>query len=468
MKLSFSRSSKQSSSKPNTKPKPSENLTDSSEKTFLTEFDPSKTLTSNPTPKKLVIPPKENEWRPTKKMKNLDLPPIHSDGKPLEFEMESSDIAVPEPGSDISYGLNVRQQQRGSNVNGNDDFNTRNSVDSILLKKLKNDLDKLNDDEGFDNYDEVPVEGFGEALLAGYGWKQGMGIGRNAKEDVKVIEYKRRTAKEGLGFTDKEVPVKLGTENGIKKSDEKKSKGGSLSFGVGKEVRVINGRELGSKGRVIEVLPGGESLILRLSRSEEEVNVRANEVAELGSLEEEKCLKKLKELKIQHSKEDSKEMVKMGKDSSRERKDSKRGRDERMQVDEKKSSSNSSSSSRISWLTSHIRVRIVSKSFKGGRFYLKKGEVVDVVGPMTCDISMDEGREIIQGVDQRILETALPRRGGPVLVLFGKYKGAYGSLVEKDTERESGVVQDADTRELLNVKLEQIAEYVGDPSYLGY
>ncbi|XP_057536176.1 protein MOS2 [Amaranthus tricolor] len=468
MKLSFSRSSKQSSSKPNTIPKPLEDLTDSSEKTFLTEFDPSKTLISNPTPKKLVIPPKQNEWRSTKKMKNLDLPPIHSDGKPLEFEMESSDIAAPEPGSDISYGLNVRQQQRGSNVNGNDNFNTRDSVDSILLKKLRNDIDKLNDDEGFENYDEVPVEGFGEALLAGYGWKQGMGVGRNAKEDVKVIEYKRRTAKEGLGFTDKEVPVKLGTENGIKKSDEGKSKGGSLSFGVGKEVRVIHGRELGSKGRVIEVLSGGESLILRLSRSEEEVNVRANEVAELGSLEEEKCLKNVKELKIQRSKEDSKERVKKGKDSSRERKESKKGRDESMQVDEKKSSSNSSSSSRVSWLTSHIRVRIVSKSFKGGRFYLKKGEVVDVVGPMTCDISMDEGREIIQGVDQRILETALPRRGGPVLVLFGKYKGAYGSLVEKDTERESGVVQDADTRELLNVKLEQIAEYVGDPSYLGY
>jgi G patch domain/KOW motif-containing protein len=29
-------------------------------------------------------------------------------------------------------------------------------------------------------------------------------------------------------------------------------------------------------------------------------------------------------------------------------------------------------------------------------------------------------------------------------------------------------VQDYGSHELLNVKLEQIAEYVGDPSYIGY
>lgn len=50
---------------------------------------------------------------------------------------------------------------------------------------------------------------------------------------------------------------------------------------------------------------------------------------------------------------------------------------------------------RVLWFRSYIRVRIISKEFKGGRFYLKKGEVVDVVGSITCDISMDDGREIV-------------------------------------------------------------------------
>lgn len=99
---------------------------------------------------------------------------------------------------------------------------------------------------------------------------------------------------------------------------------------------------------------------------------------------------------------------------------------------------------------------------------MKKGEVVDVVGPRVCDVSMDDGNELVQGVSQDVLETVLPRRGGQVLVLSGKHKGVYGSLVERDLDRETGVVRDADTHDLINVRLEQIAEYIGDPSYLGY
>lgn len=99
---------------------------------------------------------------------------------------------------------------------------------------------------------------------------------------------------------------------------------------------------------------------------------------------------------------------------------------------------------------------------------MQKGEIVDVVGPTTCDISMDNSRELIQGVEQECLETALPRRGGPVLVLYGRYMGVYGNLQEKDMDNETAVVRDADTHALLNVKLEQIAEYVGDPDDIGY
>ncbi|XP_021740329.1 protein MOS2-like [Chenopodium quinoa] len=463
-KISFSVSSNQSSSKSNTKIKNDSAPKPQIDGESITEFNPSQTLILEKGPKKVVIPPKQNEWRPAKKMKNLDLPPIHSEGKPLEFEVENeADVAAPEADSKISYGLNLRQDS----VNGKAEFDVPNSIDSIMLKKLRNDLDKLPEDEGFDQFEEVPVEGFGEALLAGYGWRKGMGIGRNAKEDVKVVEYKRRTAKEGLGFTDDNVlPGKV--------DENKKNKG---KFEVGKEVRIVGGRKMGYKGRVIEVLPGGDSLFLRLSRSDEEVKVRVDEVAELGSLEEDKCLKELKELKIQGSKESSRGSDKKGsRDSSSERKESKRGRNEgrrgdvgevkserRVRVDEKRTSS-----SGVSWLRSHIRVRIVSKSFKGGKFYLKKGVVIDAVGARTCDITMDDGREIVQGVEQEILETALPRRGGPVLVLFGKHKGTYGSLVEKDSEREKAVVQDADTHELIHVQLEQIAEFVGDPSDIGY
>ncbi|KAF8389949.1 hypothetical protein HHK36_024469 [Tetracentron sinense] len=81
---------------------------------------------------------------------------------------------------------------------------------------------------------------------------------------------------------------------------------------------------------------------------------------------------------------------------------------------------------------------------------------------------MDDGRELIQGVDQDLLETSLPRLGGAVLVLYGKHKGVFGNLVEKDMEKETGVILDADNHALLNVHLKQIAEYIRDPSYVGF
>ncbi|GAB4834836.1 hypothetical protein Ancab_033104 [Ancistrocladus abbreviatus] len=448
---------------------------------YVTEFDASKPQTTESQKRPLIIPPKENEWRPHRKMKNLDLPPMRSSagGNELRFEVDTS-AAGEDPGSHISYGLNLRQSAAMDVDAGGLDSGTREPVEIVLLKKLKDDLNRLPDDEGFEQFAEVPVEGFGAALLSGYGWKEGRGIGRNAKEDAKVVEYKRRTAKEGIGFlSDRSANGDSNNGNAdddtSKRGEKQVMKLDNLGLGVGKEVRIVSGRDVGMKGRILEVLPDGNWLLLKLSRNEEEVRVKAGNVAELGSAEEEKCLKKLKESKIQASKDDvGTRADKKGKDGSndmsvREGKEVKIRREGRKRDGKhERGRWEEGNKSRVSWLRSHIRVRIISKEIKGGRLYLKKGEVVDVVGPTTCDISMDDGRELIQGVDQDFLETALPRRGGPVLVLSGRHKGVYGSLVERDLEREMGVVQDADTRELLNVQLDQIAEYVGDPSYIGY
>ncbi|XVF78576.1 hypothetical protein PTKIN_Ptkin14bG0145400 [Pterospermum kingtungense] len=477
MKLSFSLPSKsKSAQKP---PIPIASAAgeedDKNPKEFVTEFDPSKTLTDPNSKPSFIIPPKQNEWRPYKKMKNLDLP-LQSDpsSRDLQFELESSSN-LPDSDAKITYGLNVRNNN-SDNKSANGEAATEDKqgidresvsaapVETVLLQSLQEDLKRLPEDRGFEEFEDMAVEDFGKALLAGYGWVEGRGIGKNAKEDVKTKQYERRTAKEGLGFSSKDSL--LGSKNPqanldnkeerMKKKDEDRD-----GFFVGKEVRVIEGREMGSKGTIIEKLDGNW-VVLKFKNSKEEVKVRTSEIADLGSKEEEKCLRKLKELKI------------------RESDDSKRKRDERM-VSKRSGGSEKRSETKfnverdrsngdrgISWLRSNIRVRIISKSLEGGRFYLKKGQVMDVVGPYMCDISMDGSKELIQGVEQELLETALPKRGGPVLVLYGRHKGVYGTLLERDMDRETGVVRDADSQQLLNVKLEQIAEYMGDPSYLGY
>ncbi|CAN6999200.1 unnamed protein product [Brassica rapa subsp. trilocularis] len=437
MKLSFSLPSK---SKP--KVTAAAAVDDGTSKEFVTEFDPSKTQADS-TPKH-VIPPIENTWRPHKKMKNLDLPlQSGNTGSGLEFEPE---VPLTDSEENITYGLKLRQKAKDDEEE--EDRNLA-PIEQLMMQSLRKDLESLADDPTLEDFESVPVEGFGAALMAGYGWKPGKGIGKNAKDDVQIKEYKRWTAKEGLGFDlDKSKLV----VDKVKESVKLDVNGGDLFF-VGKEVRIVAGRDMGLKGKIVEKL-GNDLFALKLSGSEDEVRVGLSDVADLGSREEERCLK---ELKVKE----------------KDKKASKRSRGtERVSRNEVRVSEKHDRGERRvkkpSWLRSHIKVRIVSKGFKSGRLYLKKGKVVDVVGPTTCDIMMDETQELVQGVDQELLETALPRRGGPVLILLGKHKGVYGNLVEKDLDKETGVVRDLDNHKMLDVRLEQVAEYMGDMDDVEY
>lgn len=435
--------------------KPSADRTGSSNINYVEEFRSDEA--PPPQSKFKPIAPIPNAWRHNKKLKNLpNLPQIsQSNGEDAAVQFELDTGSNPEPGdSSMGYGLTIRQPSAaGSNVPTSDRSET---ISDMELRILKEDLLNLPDGPELDEFEDVPVEGFGAALLSGYGWKEGRGIGRNAKEDVTIADVTRKRGRGGLGFT-AELPEPQSRTNSNGNAGEslvkangrpeklKGRKEKDTKFVEEKEVRIVNGREMGMKGKIVEVRNGGHLLVVRMSKNNEKVNVQTRDVVEVGSAEEEKCMRKLKELRVkENDNKDRNHVKKSGK------------------VEEKRRSE------RVNWLRNHIRVRIISEELKGGKLFLKKGVVVDVVGPGLCDISIDESRELVQGVDQELLETALPKRGGPVIVLCGRHKGVYGSLLERDPEKEIGVVQDADTHELLNVKLEQVAEFTGDPSDIGY
>ncbi|KAI9110569.1 hypothetical protein K1719_018435 [Acacia pycnantha] len=211
MKLSFSVQSKSNSKSNPIRPsnKFDAAATDSKDgnsnaREYVREFDASKS-SSDPNRSTMVIPPIENEWnigRSHKRMKNLDLPITESNGTEVGFELDTSTVV--ETCSDMSYGLNLRQIKKndgdgekpvassGGGGGGNHERSRPVSLDSVVLQKFKDDMKRLPDDRGFDEFKDVAVEGFGAALLAGYGWREGMGIGKNAKEDVKVVQYERR------------------------------------------------------------------------------------------------------------------------------------------------------------------------------------------------------------------------------------------------------------------------------------
>lgn len=500
MKLSFSLSSSKSSSA--SRPLPAgtardgaggreEHAAASSRLEFVTEFDPNLTLAADSAVTASIAPLANTDtWRAPKRMKNL-LPPPSADlestsaAVATRFELDTSQT----DSSNATYGLILRgggEGRDGSDLGMDAEpeaMGVRTEPALSAEQKLREDIEKLPEDRGFDEFEDIAVEDFSRALLAGYGWKAGQGIGRNAKEDTKVREYQRWAGNGGLGFKP-EAPVEKGRKKGrgdLPPVPPPATSRSTVPSGVDRKskiVRIIAGEHAGVKAEVLRSSRHSLGLVaLRLLRSGSEVSVGEEVIAELGSVEEQRFLRKQKEAEDRaeggrdhgRSTDDGKDDKTKRKSTSKDRGERANGRD----VRHERSGSQHSSESRkeegpVRWLRSHIRVRVISKDFRRGKLYLKKGKVVDVVGPMTCDLSMDESGELLQGVDQEILETALPRSGGPVLVLFGRHKGCFGTLMEKDSEKETAVVRDADTHELIKVRLEQIAEYVGDPTVLGY
>ncbi|KAI3505348.1 hypothetical protein L1887_27446 [Cichorium endivia] len=227
MKLSFSVSSSKNSSKPSKSPFCSSQDEDdrSPIKEFVTEFDPSKTLADSNSKRTIVIPPIPNEWNPQKQMMNIDLP-VKSNDPNLEFEVDPNST-VESINSNITYGLNLRAKKDCWSDPKGDRSESLSSIDRLMLMKLRNDLRSLPDDRGLAEFDDISVDEFAPALLKGYGWYEGRGIGKNAKEDVKVVQFTKRTANEGLGFVrtdDGDHRTKKGVTNGGKKR-EVESKG---------------------------------------------------------------------------------------------------------------------------------------------------------------------------------------------------------------------------------------------------
>ncbi|KAJ6674182.1 hypothetical protein OIU85_013113 [Salix viminalis] len=67
------------------------------------------------------------------------------------------------------------------------------------------------------------------------------------------------------------------------------------------------------------------------------------------------------------------------------------------------------------------------------------------------------------GSDSIVLR--VEKSGDPVLVLYGKHKGAYGNLVQKDLDREVGVVQDYGSHDLDRELIDSLGEYCRHPQF---
>lgn len=167
-----------------------------------------------------AVPKQENSWRPEKRMKNIMMESDATKSTDETFIVEETIGAGPKP--NVQYGLTVIERvENWDGVEASAPVR-RVSLKEIEDQKLKEDLANLPEEATLDQYEELPVEEFGEALLRGMGWEKGKPIGRNSKTIVTVPELVRRPGTLGLGAVP--VPPKA-TEKKYIKPGETREKG---------------------------------------------------------------------------------------------------------------------------------------------------------------------------------------------------------------------------------------------------
>ena len=369
-------------------------------------------------------------------------------------------------GGDVVYGLTKMGPKDGDEPKAEPE--TKPAQESFIGQSLaekehqafKEDVEDLPDQATLDDYESMPIEDFGAAMLRGMGWEEGKPVGRNNNGMVAAVEFVPRSGRLGLGADpapnkkennkkyikpgeSREAPATMvlakgpeGQSRNVKTLDEKLLKLEEPGAREGKRMCVVEGRHRGLTGRVLKVVKQegrSDRAQLELDSSGETVTIRTSELADLGTRDADKAM----------GKKDDREG---GKKRERGDRDDAGGKQKREKREEP------------AWLFASTRVRIVSKSFQGGKYYLKKASVIDVLTPRTCVLQL-EGGEVLTDVPQRALETALPKRGGAVTVLAGEHRGQRGTMLDK--KGETAAVQLTEDLSVHKISLDHIAEYTG-------
>jgi len=385
-----------------------------------------------------------------------------------KFETAAHDTAVAQ--HDVSYGLQVRNRPEISNGHPPPPPPPPPQDEAAQLKE---DLASLPPEATLEAYEAMPVESFGEALLRGMGWVEGKAIGRMHREEVEARELLRRPIRLGLGA----APVPETNEKKIIKPGESRKQAdmvyvdekgrvlnskpvgkaaverGEASHAdldvvvAGKTMHIVQGRHAGLKCEVVMLEPEdkgrSQRAKVRMLPSYETVIVSCKDLAN-NNIGSRKRSQEEADLDYYSKKKKKKDR---GKDRERDR--------------DVSSSDDEEEGGGAAWLVPHVKVKIVDKKLKHGKYYLKKGCIIDVKAPTLCDVLLDEKDHVVEA-HQSQLETVVPKKEGTVLlVVAGEKKGERGKLLSRNNETGLAAVQLLGDFSIHKLSLDDVAEYIG-------
>ncbi|XP_003342300.2 G-patch domain and KOW motifs-containing protein-like [Monodelphis domestica] len=282
------------------------------------------------------------------------------------------------------------------------------------------------------DYEAVPVEAYGLAMLRGMGWKPGEGIGRTFKQVVKPRENPLRP--KGLGLGASLAPSPAPAPPGNKRASEEPE-----GLAPGRAVLVLAGPHRGLYGKVEGLDPDNARAVVRLAASGQAATLSEYVLRPVSCQEYEK----------------------QAKGPGRPPGDPQAGG--AGQGAKKKGQKRKQPPTTPHWLRRDLRVRFVDKRHHKGRYYNTKMIIEDVLSPDTCVCRTDEGR-LLEGLREDMLETLIPKEEkATVMVVLGPQRGQVGRILARDKERSQALVQLLQEGEgtVLRLDFDAVCQYVG-------
>lgn len=338
------------------------------------------------------------------------------------------------------------------------------------IENFKNENEKFNFDLSSrpsepteENYSKIPVSEFGAAMLRGMGWKGPAEGDEKLKSKNGPIKYVPRPERLGLGASEvqdecelkkrKPIEQSLGLE--ISKDEEKKLRQFDQKKRVGplelpqKHSNVIGLDESASKkiklvvelGTRVIISEGEHSGLKGIVKSES--RDQKHWIVELSINNQDILIPKYQVKRFDPSKSDNN--IKVANDSN-------------------------ATISNVLWVCTGLKVKIRSKSFLNGRFYNRKGIILDVQNDQTCTIKLlESSQEIVQKVPQKCLETCLPRAADPSRPTVKYLKNDKGTeyfqapfrVLQFDDDRGRAIIQaDEDFETVFEAYYDDVCEFL--------
>lgn len=461
---------------------------------FVTSIDDCKIQSTIPVIEKgdLVIPLiKNNNWRLAKMKqkyseieswateddgpKTVPKPTVsagRSNGQPktevINLEETIEDIAKRELIADANRD-NEEWDNRGSKSNTKViPIFLENAVPGGIEGEDNFDVSARADDPTAEDYERVPVQEFGLAMLRGMGWKPEASDG---KKFVAPIEVVIRPKGLGLGA---EVPMKKQKINTASTSSAKKVVE-DLELKRDCPVYIGMGEFKGYYGKVESFDDDMVRATVRLVLTDMAVTVPVAVITVVSNDEfkkEGKVINKSTYEEFKVKAEEKKKLIDKSHRTSREsEKNSNRDRDRnssnRNSDNDRKSFTTSNgkleSGASVSWLMPNLRVRLIDTHYKRGKYYKEKITITDVLTPKSCICRTDD-KITLEDIKLNMLETVVPRSDNSrVMVLRGDHKRELAIMLERNKDKCIASVQLlADRSKVIKLDYDDICEYVGD------